>query len=333
MNNTITTHRIMLILFTGLALAACGGEITGSSDGSDEAAKNGVAITLHQAGDSVTVELSGDIIRYVEFYVNEELSPFAKDDSSPFNATLSTLGLTAGEHLIRAVIVIDVLGEQSTITRIKKFVVVDTGGTNPDEPIVDQPKLLEMLLVQHVRASSHDGNVPENTLDDDSSTRWSADGVGAWIEFDFARSNILHRVDIAWYRGDIRQASFKIDVSSDAENWQQVFSGESGGSSLLLEPYDIVVSPARFVRVTGLGNNQNTWNSITSVRLFGEKGEASDEIVAPAPPEETIGNNYSLLGDPDFDINTLSAAARSEYATVLSEINNPNNLGRLNGYI
>ena len=35
-----------------------------------------------------------------------------------------------------------------------------------------------------VTASLDDGNIAENTLDSDLSSRWSARGVGQWIEYD-----------------------------------------------------------------------------------------------------------------------------------------------------
>jgi len=53
-------------------------------------------------------------------------------------------------------------------------------------------------------ASDDDGNDPINIIDDDASTRWSAQGDGQWIRFDLGATLNVPRVDIAWYKGDQR---------------------------------------------------------------------------------------------------------------------------------
>src|SRR5690606_31772041 len=84
--------------------------------------------TLHQGDSSVTVALTGNIITKVDFFLDDSVNSFASDSSSPFAATLSTAGLTAGEHYVRALIEISVLGEASTVTRLADFFVdPDTG--------------------------------------------------------------------------------------------------------------------------------------------------------------------------------------------------------------
>ena len=122
-----------------------------------------------------------------------------------------------------------------------------------------------------VTASAHDGNPPENTLDGDLSTRWSALGVGQWIQYDFDRERTLAGLRISWLSSAQRSSFFAVVVSLDGENWNEVFDGASDpGDPRLLQEFrfrDDVA--ARYVRIIGKGNELNEWNSIQeTVFLF-----------------------------------------------------------------
>jgi len=124
------------------------------------------------------------------------------------------------------------------------------------------------VVVASVTASDfEDPNVPENTLDQDLSTRWSAEGNGQWIKYNLGAPQMVNEVHIAWHRGDKRQTDFDLEVSLDAANWTEVFSGSSGGSTLGLERYGFDDVRARYVRIVGHGNTENDWNSITEVEI------------------------------------------------------------------
>ena len=117
-----------------------------------------------------------------------------------------------------------------------------------------------------VTASHYDGNEPKNVLDADLKTRWSAEGEKEWIAFDFGRLRWINMVEIAWFRGNARRASFKVSVSDDGKAWRDVFEGKSSGTTEAIEQYalrDPVV--VRHVKITCHGNSDNLWNSITHV--------------------------------------------------------------------
>ncbi len=126
------------------------------------------------------------------------------------------------------------------------------------------------LSVVSVSASSHDGNVPENTLDENFSTRWSAKGAGQYITYDLGSSQTVGSMKVAWYKGDQRVADFKIRVGNSTSSLSTVFDGLSSGTTTGLESYDFSDVSARYVRITGFGNTSNTWNSITEVEIYGE---------------------------------------------------------------
>ena len=113
-------------------------------------------------------------------------------------------------------------------------------------------------------ASSHDGNPPENTLDGDLGTRWSAEGSGQFITWEFARLQRVRSVSIALYSGDLRTSSFDLLASADGIKWTAVLTGaSSSGATTALEKFAMPETIARFIRYVGYGNSLSNWNSLT----------------------------------------------------------------------
>lgn len=117
-----------------------------------------------------------------------------------------------------------------------------------------------------VSASSNDGNIPQNTLDLNLSTRWSALGSGQWIRYNLGNLSHISNVSIAFYQGNLRRQNFTISVSVNGSTWQKVYSNLSSGNTLSLENYQ-VNKTAKYLKITGYGNNLNNWNSITEVKI------------------------------------------------------------------
>ena len=107
-------------------------------------------------------------------------------------------------------------------------------------------------------------NTPENTLDRDFNTRWSAEGE-QWIKYDLLSEETIATVDIAFWDGNKRKFNFSIELSADDENWTDVFNGQSGGNTDRWETFYISPRKARYVRVSEKGNTKNKWNSIFSI--------------------------------------------------------------------
>jgi len=123
-----------------------------------------------------------------------------------------------------------------------------------------------------VTASEHDGNVPENTIDGNMSTRWSAFGE-QWIQFDLGEIRDVSAVSIAWYSGNVRSSLFNIELSRDGVNWTRVFDGYSSGDTLDHEQHHFANLPARYVKINGFGNNVSQWNSIAELGIYGPRYE------------------------------------------------------------
>jgi len=123
---------------------------------------------------------------------------------------------------------------------------------------------------------------PDNTLDGNYATRWSAQGDGQWIQYELAQPTVIQRVLIAWYNGNLRTATFDLLTSPDAVNWTtHLLNQQSSGTTTILETYDIPDTTARYVRIVGHGNSANDWNSIAEVAIEGTGGSVT-------PPPTTL---------------------------------------------
>ena len=99
------------------------------------------------------------------------------------------------------------------------------------------------LSVVGVVASADDGNVAANTLDNNLSTRWSAEGDGVWIQYDLGTAQTIGSVSIAWHKGDTRRDTFDVLLSNDATSWTPVLSGKTtSGTTLQLQNYDFAAA-------------------------------------------------------------------------------------------
>src|SRR5215204_7768887 len=145
--------------------------------------------------------------------------------------------------------------------------------------------------ISGVAAIGNDGNVPQNTLDSNLNTRWSNLGFPSWIQYDLGESQPICNVDIAWWRGNFRVNTFTISVSNDGTNFTPIFSGQSSGQTIGLERYDVSDTFGRYMRITVIGNNENSWSSISEVRING------GAETPPPPPQEICGNGIDDDGD------------------------------------
>ncbi|PSL03149.1 parallel beta helix pectate lyase-like protein [Haloactinopolyspora alba] len=161
--------------------------------------------------------------------------------------------------------------------------------------------------MHEVTASSSDGNLPENTIDGDLTTRWSAKTTDPanpeWIRWDLGEVRTVGYVGIAWHQGDRRTSQFDLQVSDDGSTWTTVVDdASSSGGTTDLEPVELGVAPesgleARYVRYLGYGNSSgNDWNSVNEVRVY-----------PPDPDGAVVEELASTLPEPDPDAEPWTA--------------------------
>lgn len=158
-------------------------------------------------------------------------------------------------------------------------------------------------------SDQHSDNGPTNTIDGDLKTRWSAKGDGQWIRYDLGTPQVVTALDIAWFKGDQRRASFDIEVGEHPDGpWTTVLSGQSSGTTLEPETHEVDETTGRYVRIVGHGNTatgSGAWNSITEVRIIG------DDDGGPEPPpdgcEAVSGGDLRVFpGAEGFGTDTLA---------------------------
>lgn len=136
-------------------------------------------------------------------------------------------------------------------------------------PVIDSSEIKALAI----EASSYDirdgGYIPENSCDGSLGTRWSALGLGSWIQYDLGSSKTLCSAKIAFYRGNLRQDKFYVDVSEDGKIWKRVLVSQSSGTTTSEQNFDFEDTQARYVRLIGNGNTENKWFSLTEVKLIG----------------------------------------------------------------
>lgn len=121
--------------------------------------------------------------------------------------------------------------------------------------------------IADINASSEDGkNTAHSTVDGKALTHWSAFGKGEWLEVDFAAATMVDAVEISFLKGDKRTQSFEVAVDGKSILKDQ----ESTGRTLALErfPFPEAVD-ASSVTITGNGNSNNKWNSLTELIVCG----------------------------------------------------------------
>jgi chitinase len=138
-------------------------------------------------------------------------------------------------------------------------------------------------------ASASDGtNRPGNAVDNNLSTRWSANGSGQWLRLDLGAVRSVALVRVAVYQGHARRNDFDVQLSTDGMSWTNVFSGRSSGNTTQEETYDFADRAARYVRYFGRGGTMNgggttTWNSVAEVSVYAP----GDATPTPTPPRAT----------------------------------------------
>lgn len=153
--------------------------------------------------------------------------------------------------------------ENRKLNKTETLATAPTTTTSSDYPIVA------------ITSSGSDGNVAENTIDEDYSTRWSQEG-GGWVAYELESAVPIGYVGVAQYSGtEGRQAIFDLQVSNDGENWDTVWSGKASGTTNSMEAYDMKNTTAKYVRYYGYGRTNSAWNSVTEVKIYPPTADGS----------------------------------------------------------
>ncbi|WP_062065396.1 polysaccharide lyase family 7 protein [Cellvibrio sp. OA-2007] len=148
-----------------------------------------------------------------------------------------------------------------------------------------------------VTSSGSDGNVAANTIDNNLNTRWSANGIGQWIQYDLGGTYTVDDLSIAFYKGTERYATIEIQVSTDKKYWTTVFYGVQPSKTNSQQNFNITDTAARYVKIIGHGNTSNNWVSLTEVDI------------------NTLGGTVSSASSSSSSVKSSSSSSSSSTAT------------------
>lgn len=124
-------------------------------------------------------------------------------------------------------------------------------------------KVLDPYAFLPTASSSTFNNIPENTLDNNFSTRWEgAEAGGNWIKYDLREDKLVTAVQIAFHNGSSVAYPFDIEVSEDNSHWAKVFSGVSSGTTTQLEIFSFPEVRARHLRISDAGSAANSYTEV-----------------------------------------------------------------------
>jgi len=204
---------------------------------------------------------------HVKIIFNKEVneSSALKADNYSINNNIAITNTTKGEDNKTIILTVSDLAYGSYSVTLNNITSVNGETTETGENMAFSYSGIFAVTASDYEAGT--SNTPDKTIDFDFSTRWSSDGKGKWIMYDLGGIKQVNSVDLAFYSGASRKTYFSINVSTDAENFTELFNGSSGGKTLNLENFDFTDQKVRYVKIIGFGNSQSTWNSITETRI------------------------------------------------------------------
>lgn len=161
---------------------------------------------------------------------------------------------------------------------------------------------------------TQDPNIPENTLDEDEDTRWSANATdgSAYLTYNLGCKKTVTSVKIYFHKGETRKSYFQLATSNDGINFTEITEVlTSSGSTVGFE--DFSLSPfqeIQYLRILGFGNSDSGWNSYEEVLIFGDDTCASLSVTKNTLLEKGI----SFYPNPTK--NTLNITAKNQIGFV-----------------
>ena len=143
---------------------------------------------------------------------------------------------------------------------------------------------------------------PNNVIDKNFNTVWSYYGKGSWIQLDLGSNKNICAVNIAWYKGDVRQSNFVISTSTDGTSYKNVLSSKSTGNTLSFDKYTIPSTSARYVKIIVNGNTQNDYASISEAKLQTTSSTQPEQTQCSAATTSNVKASGSQTGFPASNV-------------------------------
>lgn len=130
----------------------------------------------------------------------------------------------------------------------------------------------QLRIVSAQDDGTNDGHTPDLAIDASflPESRWSSELAGKELLLDMGAVQTLRGIGIAWFRGDQRRSTFEVAASVDGQTFTPIVERrQSSGTTTTIERIDFDDIDARYIKITGFGNESNEWNSIVEVQAYG----------------------------------------------------------------
>ncbi len=118
-----------------------------------------------------------------------------------------------------------------------------------------------------VAATASKGRNPGNTIDGRTGTSWSAKGDGVTLRLDLGSARTVHRVSIAWVKGDRQAFRYDVRTSLDGTTFAAAGSAVSSGTRAGFETLAIPPVSARYVQLVLHGSSTSAKAAISEVEI------------------------------------------------------------------
>lgn len=170
-----------------------------------------------------------------------------------------------------------VVGEGATFAnglfsanRSGSYILIAGVGQVRDTAFIEVAGITEINLALNKPATAssveNNGLLAQYVNDGDLATRWgSAFNDGEYVEIDLQDNYVLNKVRMFWQES--YAASYRIDLSTDADNWKTVYSNLScngGNEEITIEP-----SAGRYLRIICMSRKSAYGSSLWEVEVYG----------------------------------------------------------------
>jgi hypothetical protein len=162
--------------------------------------------------------------------------------------------------------------------------------------------------ITNIKASSYETtDYPENVLDGNLLTKWSATGDNHWLLFKLAEPFKINHFEISFLKGQKYYSYFDIYASTDNVIWDPILTDAvscdfSGDSQVFDFPPETVNTGYKYAKIIVHGNSLDFLNNISELKIYG--------LPQPAP---VIGNKdegkITIYPNPAIDYINISIDA------------------------
>lgn len=186
------------------------------------------------------------------------------------------------------------------------FILIATGEISDTSTVtinVLDPLEVNRSLSRPVVASSGEPNSPVAdpalAVDGNPTTRWSSAWAdNQWIYVDLGETFVVRRVLLNWEVAYGR--IYRIEVSLDAQNWQQIYFTTSGDGGI--DDITNIRAFGRYVRMFGIQRATQWGFSLYEFEVFGEPGVTGVDEPGSVPETFSLEQNYPNPFNPETQI-------------------------------